>query len=180
MTRVAATHAGQGGRLATSYYANDMVHTQAQGTVSKSWLLDPTGERHHASVPSGSYQEVLHYADGSDSPAWSALTENGQEVSWERNITGIDGDLAAIHHSKNGTELPIANLHGDIVATATADPQATAPTAVHLADEFGNSIGQDPARYGWLGAKGRRTELRSGVIQMGVRQYVPAMGRFTS
>ncbi|MEX1142665.1 MAG: RHS repeat-associated core domain-containing protein [Thermoleophilaceae bacterium] len=180
MTRVAATHAGAGGRLATSYYANDMVHTQAQGTVSKSWLLDPTGNRHHASVPSGGYQEVLHYADSSDSPAWSAVTENGQEVSWERNIGGIDGDLAAIHHSQTGTELQIANLHGDIIATATADPQATAPTAANLADEFGNPTGHSPPRYGWLGAKGRRTELRSGVIQMGVRSYVPAMGRFTS
>lgn len=35
-------------------------------------------------------------------------------------------------------------------------------------------------KYGWLGGKGRRTELASGVVQMGVRSYVPAMGRFTS
>jgi RHS repeat-associated protein len=33
-------------------------------------------------------------------------------------------------------------------------------------------------RYGWLGGKERRTELPSGVIQMGMRSYVPALGRF--
>jgi RHS repeat-associated protein len=33
-------------------------------------------------------------------------------------------------------------------------------------------------KFGWLGSKLRRTELPSGVIQMGVRSYVPALGRF--
>jgi RHS repeat-associated protein len=32
----------------------------------------------------------------------------------------------------------------------------------------------------WLGGKGRRTELPSGVVQMGVRSYIPAIGRFIS
>ncbi|MEX1141812.1 MAG: RHS repeat-associated core domain-containing protein, partial [Thermoleophilaceae bacterium] len=48
-------------------------------------------------------------------------------------------------------------------------------------DEFGNPRDTTTnRRYGYLGAKQRRTELASGVIQMGVRSYVPAMGRFTS
>jgi RHS repeat-associated protein len=31
---------------------------------------------------------------------------------------------------------------------------------------------------GWLGSKARKTELSSGVIQMGARSYVPQLGRF--
>jgi RHS repeat-associated protein len=44
-------------------------------------------------------------------------------------------------------------------------------------DEFGNPVSGSAGRYGWLGGRQRRTELPSGVIQMGARSYVPAMGR---
>lgn len=52
-------------------------------------------------------------------------------------------------------------------------------------DEFGNPLQSDfltggKAEYGWLGAKGRRIQLASGVIQMGMRSYVPSLGRFLS
>ena len=98
-------------------------------------------------------------------------------MSWERNITGIDGDLAAIrtHTTKtDATVLQLPNLHGDIIATASTEPNATALTARFETDEFGNPRQQTGRRYGWLGVKQRRTELASGVIQMGVRSYVPS------
>jgi len=57
---------------------------------------------------------------------------------------------------------------------------AKEPTASFEFDEFGNSEKGSAGRYGWLGGKQRRTELPSGVIQMGVRSYVPAIGRFIS
>jgi RHS repeat-associated protein len=47
-------------------------------------------------------------------------------------------------------------------------------------DEFGIPRQTTTRRYGWLGGKERRTELASGVVQMGVRSYIPTMGRFTS
>lgn len=52
-------------------------------------------------------------------------------------------------------------------------------------DEFGNPLQSGfltggKAEVGWLGAKARRTQLPSGVIQMGVRSYVPTLGRFLS
>jgi RHS repeat-associated protein len=47
-------------------------------------------------------------------------------------------------------------------------------------DEYGNPKAQPTPKLGWLGAKSRRTELPSGVIQMGARSYVPALGRFLS
>lgn len=98
--------------------------------------------------------------------------------SWSRNVVGIDGGLAAIQDSAGGTILQLSNLHGDITATASPDPEATKLLAMFESDEFGNPKQAGVMKYGWLGAKQRRTELSSGVIQMGVRSYVPALGRF--
>lgn len=53
-------------------------------------------------VACASFRPYLHYADSSDSPAWTAIVDGqGQEVSWERTIEGIDGDLQ------------VTNLHGE-------------------------------------------------------------------
>jgi RHS repeat-associated protein len=106
---------------------------------------------------------------------------NGTPGAWTRNIDGIDGELAATYDSQTGTAtLQLTNLHGDVVATASTSGSATAPLQTFESDEFGNPKQTGNHRYGWLGGKGRRTELASGVVQMGVREYVPAMGRFTS
>jgi RHS repeat-associated protein len=179
MTNIPASHSG-GGQLETGYYVNDMVRSQTQDGVTKSWLLDPTLQRHRASVPNAGHQEILHYADDSDSPTWTEQLANGTTTSWTRNIEGIDGDLAAIHDSQTGTTLHLTNLHGDIVATASTDSSTTRPLQTFESDEFGNPGQPIDRRYDWLGGKQRRTELASGVVQMGVRSYVPAMGRFTS
>jgi RHS repeat-associated protein len=182
VTRIPASHAG-GTALSTSYYLNDMVKTQTQGVLSKGWLLDPTQGRYRASIPSGTSQEVMHYADGSDTPAWTEMQTSGATVSWDRNISGLGGGIAAIA-SNNGTttttQLQIPNLHGDIVATADKNPAVTALLSTFESDEFGNPRVASSRKYGWLGSAGRRSMLDSGVIQMGARSYVPAMGRFTT
>src|SRR5262249_28557522 len=54
------------------------------------------------------------------------------------------------------------------------------PTATFEFDEFGSPKQGSSPRFGWLGGKQRRTELPSGVIEMGVRSYVPNIGRFLS
>jgi RHS repeat-associated protein len=64
-----------------------------------------------------------------------------------------------------------------VVATGSLSPTATEPTAKFEFDEFGNPKSGNAGRFGWLGGKQRRTELPSGVIQMGARSYVPALGR---
>ena len=101
-------------------------------------------------------------------------------TAWTRYITGIGGELAAIQDSVSGTALQLADLHGDVVATASLSQSATKPTATFEYDEFGNPKAGSAGRFGWLGGKRRRTELPSGVIQMGARSYIPAMGRFLS
>jgi RHS repeat-associated protein len=180
MTNVPASHVGDG-TLQTAYYVNDMVRSQTQFDVTKTWLLDPTQQRHRATLPNGGVQEILHYADDSDAPAWSAMMNGTTETSYTRNIEGIDGDLAAIYDSQTSSAiLQLTNLHGDIVATASTSATAGGPLQTFDADEFGNPKQTASERYGWLGGEQRRTVLSSGIVQMGRRSYIPAMGRFTS
>ncbi len=166
-----------GETLTTSYYSNDLVQSQTQGAITNTYQLDGSLRQRLRTQTGGSEPgtEVYHYAGGSDSPAW---IDRG--TSWSRSIAGIDGGLAAIQDSSKGTTLQLTNLHGDIVATASTNPEATKLLANFEFDEFGNPKQSGGSKYGWLGGKGRRTELPSGVIQMGVRSYVPTLGRFLS
>jgi RHS repeat-associated protein len=72
----------------------------------------------------------------------------------------------------------LTNLHGDVAATAALSPTVAELKTTLRFDEFGISTGGTVGRFGWLGGKHRRTELPSGVIQMGVRSYIPQLGRF--
>jgi RHS repeat-associated protein len=175
ITSLPAKDAG-GSTLETTFYSNEMVATQSQNGLTNSYQLDSAGRPRELKV-TGSKEatEVFHYAGGSDSPAWVA---KGSE--WTRSIGGIGGELAAIQPSSGETSLELTSLHGDVVATASLGSTAKEPTAKFEFDEFGNPKSGTAGRFGWLGGKQRRAELPSGVIQMGVRSYVPALGRFLS
>ncbi|HYC54273.1 MAG TPA: RHS repeat-associated core domain-containing protein, partial [Candidatus Binatia bacterium] len=174
ITDLPAEYAG-GKTLATIYYSTDMVASQTQGGISNSYELDATGRQRARLQGGGGIEgtETFHYDGSTDSPAW---TERG--TAWTRSIAGIGGDLAAIEDSSTGVALQLTNLHGDVLAAADPSPTATQLKETFRFDEFGNPLAGDARRFGWLGGKARRTELPSGVIQMGVRSYVPALGRF--
>lgn len=172
ITSLPSVYAG-GSTLSTSFYSNEMLASQSQNGLTNSYQLDATGRvRQVTQTGSKEGTEVFHYSMASDSTAW---TERGS--SWTRNIAGIGG-LGAIQSSTGETSLQLTNLHGDVVATASLSTTAKEPTAKFEFDEFGNPVKGSAGRYGWLGKAARRTELPSGVIQMGVRSYVPALGRF--
>ncbi|HEY6730898.1 MAG TPA: RHS repeat-associated core domain-containing protein, partial [Solirubrobacterales bacterium] len=173
ITNLPGQYAG-GKALATTYFGNDMVATQSQNGVSNTYQLDAL-LRHRQRLQAGGLEgtEVFHYAGPGDAPAW---TERGS--AWTRSIVGIGGEVAAVKESGKEVEFQLTDLHGDVVATAAAG-FATKLKATFSYDEFGNpTAGGSIGRFGWLGGKQRRTELPSGVIQMGVRSYVPALGRF--
>jgi RHS repeat-associated protein len=175
ITSLPAKDAG-GSALVTSFYSNEMLASQSQGGITNSYQLDSTGRvRQVTQTGTKEGTEVFHYAMASGSTAW---TERGG--TWTRSIAGISGGLAAIQESSGTTSLQLTNLHGDVVATASLSLSAKEPTANFEFDEFGNPKKGSAGRYGWLGGPKRRTELPSGVIQMGVRSYVPAIGRFIS
>ena len=174
ITSLPAGYAGGGSSLKTEYFSNEMVALQSQGGVTNTFQLDATG-RQRQRLQGGGLEgtEIFHYSGGTDSPAWTI-----RGAVWSRSIAGIGGELAAIQDSGSGTTLQLTNLHGDVVATASLSQSATKPTATFEFDEFGNPEQAGSPRFGWLGGKSRRTELPSGVIQMGVRSYVPTTGRF--
>jgi RHS repeat-associated protein len=175
ITSLPAKDAG-GSTLTTSFYSNEMVAIQSQGGLTNSYQLDAAGRpREVVQTGSKTGTEVFHYAMASDSTAW---TQRGS--AWTRNIGGIGGELAAIQPNTGETSLQLTSLHGDVVATASLSSTAKEPTAKFELDEFGNPKQGSAGRFGWLGGKQRRTELPSGVIQMGARSYVPAIGRFIS
>lgn len=174
ITSLSGAYAG-GETLTTSYYVNNLVRSQTQAGLTNTYELDAT-LRQRKSTQSGTKtgSSVFHYTGSGDSPAW---TEEG--ANWTRNIGGFEG-LAAIRESSGTTTLQLTDLHGDVVATASLESGATGPLSTDRYNEFGVPGQSSGPRLGWLGGKGRRTELPSGVIQMGVRDYVPALGRFLS
>ncbi|HEY2334762.1 MAG TPA: RHS repeat-associated core domain-containing protein [Solirubrobacterales bacterium] len=174
ITNLPGKYAG-GGTLETSFFSNNMVATQSQGGVTNTYELDAMG-RQRQRIQTGGVKgtEIFHYDGSSDSVAWAE-----REGTWTRNIGGIGGNLIGIQNS-TATMLQLADLHGDVVAQAETGKGITGFSKTFTYDEFGNPKQSETPRYGWLGAKSRRTELASGVIQMGARSYVPALGRFIS
>ncbi|WP_322749838.1 MULTISPECIES: RHS repeat-associated core domain-containing protein [unclassified Frankia] len=169
-----------GASASVGYYVNDMVASQAQGSTSRSYALDPA--RRIRSWTQGSTTWTNHYAAAAgdspvgDSPAWIGVSDG----SWTRNITGIGGDLAAIQSNTGTVTIQLVNLHGDVVATA--DDSTTVSSIASFADstEFGLPVFASTAfpRYGWLGGKERSADTLGGLILMGVRLYNPLTGRF--
>ncbi len=177
MTTVPASDAG-GQQLTATYFANDRVESLTQNdlvephtTKTTTNTLDPNW-RPRTRLVTGQTQEILHYTDDSDSPGWSDKGGGG----WERYIEGIGGDLVAINSSTSGARFQLRNLHDDIVATAASSDSSL--TDKSESTEFGIPRQSSPGRYSWLGKKQRSTVLDSGVIEMGVRVYVPQLGRF--
>lgn len=171
------------GELTTGYYVNDRTRSQTQGAITNTYNLDPLLRQREkiTSGGSGAGTEIYHYASPSDSPAW--IDEGGSK--WSRNIAALGGSLGAIQTSSGEVTLQLPDMHGDVVATASISSEAAKLLDTQRFDEFGNplqsaSLGGGSSEYGWLGGETRRAQLPSGVIQMGVRSYVPALGRFLS
>jgi RHS repeat-associated protein len=175
MTALPSAYSG-GGTLSTNYYVNNQIKSQTQDGLTNTYELDSAGrQRKRTRSGSQSGTEVYHYASGSDMPVWIQ-----EGANWTRNIAALGGALGAVQQSSGDVTLQLADMHGDVVATADTDPTETKLLSTQSFDEFGSPLKSGAAKFGWLGSKGRRTELPSGVIQMGVRSYVPDMGRFIS
>jgi RHS repeat-associated protein len=173
ITSLPAEFAG-GKALTTEYFANDMVASQSQNGVTNTFQLDATGRQRQREQTGGvAGIELFHYDGPSDSPSWTSLG-----ATWSRNLTGLAGELVAVQESTGNTTFKLTDLHGDVVASASSSPTATKLQATYRFTEFGEPVSGNAGRFGWLGETSRRTELSSGVIQMGARSYIPQLGRF--
>ena len=163
--------------LTNTYYTDNQVASQTQNEQTIGYNLDPAG-RTRETVSSGKPNNstiISHYPGPSNEPAWTINPVSGE---WRRNITGISGSLVAIQNNGETPELQLTNLHGDIIAKAYLSETATELAAKADTSEFGVPTVTAPAKYAWLGASELPTELPSGVVTMGVRSYVPQIGRF--
>jgi RHS repeat-associated protein len=163
-----------GSALASTFYVNDTLASQEQNGEKISYNLDPGG-RIRETVSSGTTNSTVisHYAGWEDSPNWTASGTN-----WTRYISGIGNGLAAIQTNSETPVLQLANLHGDIIATAALSETETKLLSEGDTTEYGVPRTSSPAKYSWLGSLQRPTELPTGVINMGARTYIPQLGRF--
>jgi RHS repeat-associated protein len=84
-----------------------------------------------------------------------------------------------IQHNGETPVLQLANLHGDIIATAyDSETPTTLASTIGEANEYGIPATEAPPKYSWLGAHQIPTELPSGASMMGSRSYIPQLGRF--
>jgi RHS repeat-associated protein len=171
--------ADAGGSLLTStFYADNQLATQTQAGETIGYHLDPAG-RTRETVETGAKKVaavVSHFAGPGSAPAWTANSSS----EWSRQIPGIDGSLAATKSSSSAeATLQLANLHGDIIATAYDSPSRGELASKADTTEFGVPTVNAPTKYSWLGAIDLPTaELPADTVAMGVRSYVPQIGRF--
>jgi RHS repeat-associated protein len=174
ITALPAADAG-GTELTSSYYVDNQLASETQNGQTIGYNLDPAG-RTRETVMTGKRAEVItsHYAGAGSAPAWT-VNAAGETT---RDIPGITGELAAVQNNSEAPVLQLTNLHGDVVATAYVSETATGLASTADTSEYGVPTTSLPPKYSWLGAKEIPTELPSGTIDMGLRSYVPQLGRF--
>jgi RHS repeat-associated protein len=173
-TALPAADAG-GAELTSSFYTNNRLATQTQAGQTIGYQLDPSRRVREIVYTGKTVGTIInHYSDGSEMPAWSS------EVSgkWTRYIGGIAGGLAAIQKNGEAAVLQLTDLRGDIVGTAALSETETKLLSSVRSTEYGVPTTESPPRYSWLGSGELATELSAGIMGMGVRSYVPQLGRF--
>lgn len=201
-TTVPKAHTNQAGlsaagNLAVTYAANDMVASLEQTIVEpdsgqtqarkQTFSLDGSDRISTIKDYTDNIQlsETLnHYDSDQDSPAWTQTksrpnASTAWTTTWSRHVSDLMGSFAIDVNGVGNTILQLANLHGDILATATLGQVGI--NRYHETDEYGNPFGASPvARYGWLGTHQRDGGIVGGLTLMGARLYNSTTGRFLS
>jgi RHS repeat-associated protein len=165
----------EGQPLTNTFYVDGQAASQTQSEQTIGYNLDPAGRARETVATGKKVSDIIsHYAGPGDSPSWTTNT-SGETT---RNIPAINGQLAAIQNNSEAPVLQLANLHGDVIATAYLSETASELASKADTSEFGVPTTSLPSKYSWLGAIELPTELASGAITMGARSYIPQLGRF--
>jgi RHS repeat-associated protein len=173
ITATPSTDAGSNGALSATYYANSMLASQTQNGATITWQLDPTEQR-FASFTQNGVTYTNHYSDGTSKVTWVS----GSDGSWARYTTDFNGMLAA-QATASGVTLELPDLHGDVLATASASPSSTGPASTEVYNEFGVPETGATGTYQWLGGAEISAAALGGQLLMGARAYNPNTGRFS-
>jgi RHS repeat-associated protein len=129
----------------------------------------------------GTSNTYYGYTSPGDTPDYIV---NASNVLQDKYVTLPGGVVMDIRSASKIYSLP--NVHGDVMATVDASGGSL---ATFQYDPFGNRIGStspsnnlNGASLGWVGSNEKMTESQftTMVVEMGARQYIPAIGRFTS
>jgi RHS repeat-associated protein len=151
--------------------------------------FDPLGRmrtRHYDSgeqgpEPLGIIHRDYIYADPGEAPLFEITTEPA-----EIKLTDVDGPVGDLAHyggpPTTGTAVNYLyyNGHGDLAAAAD---QAGSRTGAYTYDPFGTpnlTLAVGSAFELWTGRWDKKLDTSSSLIQMGVRAYDPALGRFVA
>ncbi len=112
----------------------------------------------------------------------SAFTMDTNNAVTQRMVALAGGAMVTKQASSDVWSYP--NIHGDVVATAGATGAKQGATLSY--DPFGQALGNPSDNsagnfdFGWEGQRQRGLEHAGAIatIEMGARQYVPALGRF--
>ncbi|MEU7871931.1 RHS repeat-associated core domain-containing protein [Dactylosporangium sp. NPDC049140] len=170
-----------GGNLTAGYHVTDLVRTITQAGRTTTYTLDVGGERVRGWTDSDvttTTAKTNHYTSDDDRPEWT--DEAGG--AWTRTVAGVGGPAATTTtFGVTDTDWQLVDLHGDVVATVHNTDAGL--STVDGSTEFGterNAADTGNRRYGWLGAEQRAADTPSGLVLMGVRLYLPTIGRFLS
>jgi RHS repeat-associated protein len=165
------------GGQATSYSwdpLNELAQVQ-DGQGQTSFSYDALGRRSERTDSGGT--ETAHYGDLTDAPILDTGS-GGQVVRSYVLGPGTLGPAELLEQRDGGaTTYPLANGHGDVTAVLDAAGQVASRQSY---DPWGAQLSGPARQMGYLGAFERRSDPETGLVQMGVRQYDPAAGRFLS
>ena len=171
---------GNGAATTLGYYVTDMVKSTSQGAATRTWTLDPSMRLRAMTAETGnSTATTNHYANASDSPAWTTDTSASGTTTTTRYLTDLTGTLAATVTGGTAT-WQLTGLHGDIERTTSPAATLTPDGTVNYTDEYGNptTATSGTPRYGYLGSFLRSSDGLSGLMLMGRRLYIPEIGNF--
>ncbi len=177
-TALPSSDAG-GYEMTSTYYSDGQLAMQVQKKTALAFAYDPSGRTMETVTENQETKEkataISHYAASGGGVTW---TSEGTG-KWTRNVPGIGGSLVATQASGKEAVLQLHNLGGSIVATAAMSETETKLLTTYDPTEFGvPSEGEEPHKYGWLGAFGAASELDfSGTLTMSGRAYVPQIAR---
>lgn len=186
-TGVPAADSGGSGALAASYFTDDLVREMTLDGRTHTYARDPLRRTRFVTSAGAGKPSVTSswlYSDDTDKP-----TRISDARNTTRDVEGPSGLVVATN--TNGTlSYQLRDIQGSVVATASAagavaasteyDPFGTVTTATP--NVIDNRLGL-PAN-GWLGAHQRPTQFgqetigAAGPLEMGVRVYLPKVGRF--
>lgn len=157
------------------------------------YTLDAAGRMVARAVtgsPTPSEDGTIQYLAGG-----ATADESGEVRQW---VIGLPGGVTVSIDAESGDGAwGYANLHGDVIVTADDAGERIGVRSIY--DPFGQPIEpvtwaigtttaddnipdllEGGADFGWVGRHGKYTEHHGSIqtIEMGARQYVPALGRF--